>query len=183
MGIPARRRQGLCVHCPPSLCRLLLTRQHFENKKLDRISDNQLRYIGQVRSDLLGYVQQLTRPEQIFAVKWCYHNRTPLVESNQSKYLTVSYEQLVAEGRQELTKLLTALRIPLDQLPAVQRYLKVSSSTAGDWSAKHEQSLVLDRLENWRDKLEPEIRRNILNVVERFGIEGFDEQVVPTLPH
>jgi hypothetical protein len=135
------------------------------------------RFVAENLPHLASYVKGLNTVEEILAARWCWDHYVPLKYPKRDSWIEVSYEKLVLSGREELSRIYFALDLS-DHEEAFDR-LTLSSLTARGWSVNHGCASALERLSNWKSKLDKKQVKRILSVLEVFGISGFSDEVVP----
>lgn len=139
------------------------------------LNDFDLAFIEEHLSHLHKPVQKLKTEEELRAIMWSIDQLVPLSISN-PPWLTVSYEQLVANGDTELKRISDYLNLELTSDMIEQ--LEQPSREAQRWSADPKQSIE-KRLSGWQQRLDEETIDRILDVVDMFGIQGFSKDIFP----
>lgn len=122
---------------------------------------------------ILEKCKALNSQEELSAILWCiqYH---PLLKQSNGKYILVSYEALVRNGKSELIKIYSQWNEtpPLEAIDQLQR--------ASDTSTKD--SMITqgrDPLESWKHYFNTEQVNKILNVLSYFDIGIYTSELEP----
>jgi hypothetical protein len=121
-------------------------------------------------------IDKISKPEERLAAEWALHNVVPLKHpENNQRWITVSYEQLYKQPESELNRIFQRLQIdmPAEILSAIK---KPSGTTI------HSSRSTIDngnQLTTWKQSLEPAQVKNILKIVNEFGISLYDESPEP----
>lgn len=147
--------------------------RQFQVPEMDR------RFVDEYLPHLTSFVASLKHEEEIRALTWSLDQYVPLKLSAPKKWIPLYYERVVTDGLQELERLYSALGLSLSY--RVQDMLRVNSREAHTWSPDHTYASVDERLSGWQKRLNQDQIDRVLAVVERVGIRGYGEEVVPRL--
>jgi hypothetical protein len=123
-----------------------------------------------IRSDC----ECLSKPEELAALAWCLRYHAPLMSSKPYPFIIVTYENMVKNGKQELERIFTALKIPLDD-KAIAR-LSVPSDTVTNTSQVVSGK---DPLAGWKYKLTDSQVDTILAVLKIFDMDFYTKELEP----
>lgn len=119
-------------------------------------------------------LEELTDVVEFRAALWCIDYFAPLALPRPYPFHIVAYEQLVRDGRRELSRLFNRWEI---ELPAQARErLTVCSQTTQKHSHLHGGE---DPLGGWRERLPPDQIAKVLRVVEAFGLDFYTDALEP----
>lgn len=123
--------------------------------------------------DILEKCKMLDSQEELSALLWCiqYH---PLLKPSNGKYILVSYESLVRNGKGELIKIFSQWN-EAPPLEAIEKLHKASDTSTKD-------SMIYqgkDPLESWRFFFNTEQTNKILNVLSYFDIHIYTSELEP----
>jgi len=136
-----------------------------ESKHMDIF--NELKHI---RKNVKSKIEMLSH-------QWALQNLVPLADQyNNDKWITLSYENLLLNPVEEAARLqkFTGLEIK----NSLMDHLKIPSSSTQGKMARMDRKT---QIRVWKDRLSNEEIRQILNIVDSYGIKGFDESEVPDL--
>lgn len=142
-----------------------------------RIQDDDKYFIKEKRPDLIKFIEKINSDVEILALSWCIDNYIPLSSKYNELWYLVSYESLVVNGVKEVKKIFKAL--DLNEYESAIKRLKVSSFTSEVWSVDHSKVSINERLSNWKGKLTFDQTRKILNVVNAFGLDFYNNDLEP----
>lgn len=134
----------------------------------------QLRSVLAAYPQYEDYLRSLRSPEERLAAQWALDNLALTMPREQRSWTTVSFEQLVCRGRLELHRLLPSFGFDNVE-PAIRRLSVISSSALP-------RSTVATRpnpLDGWRVSLARDEVREVLKVVEHFGIDVYSDALEP----
>ena len=126
----------------------------------------------------LRFANSLSTEEEVRALTWCLDQYIPLNSPRKEKWLQVSYEQIVIHGNAKIKQILDNFRLCTS--PKSMRRAQENSREAQRWSVDHRTASVEKRLSLWKNILDRGQVRRILNVVDRIGIGGFSDDIVPS---
>lgn len=165
--------QVLLVRHPCAVISSQLLHNAFE--PLNKIRDFDMIIIEHELPHLIPFIKQLKSEPEYRAVQWAL-DQYICFNAVDNNWLTVSYEQLVANGNAELKRISDYLNLELK--PAMIDQLEQPSREAQKWSVDPTQSIE-ERLSGWKQRLDEETIDRILYVVDMFGIKGFNKDIVP----
>ncbi len=114
--------------------------------------------------------------EKYLAASWAFSLRNLLGNpQNNIKWITISYERLISNYREELERLFSRLKMKLP--PRAYEKFNVSSRSVLDHDQKYIDTST--QLTKWRDLLSRQQIDQILGMVEDFGIEGYSVNPEP----
>jgi hypothetical protein len=119
----------------------------------------------------------IDRKEEVLAFNWAIQNFIPLSHSP-SPWITTTYESLVANGMEEVTRIFRGLGESIPE--EAQSMLNRSSATAIDPKGRHRSQAQLAK---WQRRLSPLQIDRILHVVHDAGVTIYSEDLLPTLEH
>jgi len=120
---------------------------------------------------LLSKVNGLETVEEYLAVKWCLDYFHPLL--NTGNYELVIYEKLVSDGTEQIKRIFKKLGYAIPEKSFSQ--LKIPSMTSYDGNPWNED----DPLSRWKKYLSREQIMQIMEVVKRFGMDFYSEDIEP----
>lgn len=141
--------------------------------------EDDIEYLSARLPHLLPFARGLKTEEERRALTWSLDQHVPLSASPPCPWITVSYEELVLRGAPEVRGLCEQLEIKVT--PDVLRKLSQNSWQTQEASVDHSRASVEDRLGVWRQRLRPAQVARILTVVEKCGIRGFSENIIPKI--
>ncbi|MFK7803655.1 MAG: sulfotransferase [Anaerolineae bacterium] len=127
-------------------------------------------------SDHVGWIQDSTDLVEQQAIVWCIENLVPLHQIAKHNWLLCTYEHMVRDPFNESTKVLKHLDISPTWF--TRRALNRASMVSRPDSAINSGS---DPLADWQKKLSADDVSKILNVLERFEIDIYSDQLMPNL--
>ncbi len=119
-------------------------------------------------------IQGLRTPVQWLAACWCIEQFAPLSLPGPASFRLVSYERLVRQGEAELRNLLADWELPMPSA-AIDRLRVASTTTQRDSHVLREG----DPLGGWRHKLSADQVKQILDVVQQFGLDFYSDALEP----
>lgn len=134
-------------------------------------------YIEENLPSLLPFAKSLKTEEELRALNWCLDQHTTLGSPYSDKWIRVSQEKLVIDGKAELGRVFSALDIPLTE--ECIKMLSMTINGVKNWSVNHSRASTEERLSGWVRKLNYGQIERILSVVKTCGIRGFSDQVIP----
>jgi hypothetical protein len=137
--------------------------------------DPQNRY-KEIYTQYQDIIDTITKPEERLAAEWALHNIIPVShEENDRRWITVSYEKLYKDPEPSLTRIFNRLNIeiPGEILTEITR----PSITTIDESRTNIKAG--NQLESWKRSLSSTQVKNILRIVNEFGIDFYDESPEP----
>jgi len=167
------------IHIVRHPCAVYLSSKRYFRPKQFKIGIRETHYINNVLPDLSDYVYSLKKEEELFALRWCCNVHTALLHNKTESWANVSYERLVSDGFQELSRIFKIFRFTKDDMEIGSIMLKSSSSTSSRWSANHSMASTEERLGVWRKILKSEQIDNILDVIHKFHIYAFTDDIYP----
>ena len=140
--------------------------------------EDDLRYLERRLPHLVDWAHGLETEEERRALAWALDQHAALSGADPESTVLVLYERLVARGDEEVARLLTAAGVP-EAIPHARDRLRENSWQAREASVDHPRASVAARLGVWRERLEDDQIRRILEVVERVGIRGYGRDLLP----
>jgi hypothetical protein len=130
-------------------------------------------------SGKLDAIGRTTSEEGKHAIVWCISNLVPLAQFASGELTVVHYENLVASPRREVPKIFASIGQPF--CADVYDRIAIPSTT----TLRNRRNLAPERrMADWTSALSPEQIRNILDVVEWFGLDHlYGPAVMPVEPH
>lgn len=117
-------------------------------------------------------------PEENLAAQWCLNMVSTLSHpSNNSKWLTIAYENLYLEFNVEIGRIFKWINRPIPT-GIKELHLKPSQYTK-EYSLDHIKSG--NQLHLWKERLSTSQIDRILNIVDLFGIKAYTEDIHPNL--
>jgi hypothetical protein len=133
-------------------------------------------YLG-LYPELRERCSELSTPTELLALAWCLRYHAPLKLTPRNRYLLIAYENLVRNGEQVLTEVFRGLG--LDPALAPVGDLSNPSDTSVDQSAIRHGS---DPLTQWQRHLTSAQVRQVLSVLDTFGMDFYSDAPEPKLP-
>ncbi|MEQ9426690.1 MAG: sulfotransferase domain-containing protein [Cyclobacteriaceae bacterium] len=148
-----------------------LVRRHPEFKVTDfRYNEVYLKYEHVLR--------QIKTPEENLAAHWCFNMLATLKDpNNNKKWLTVAYENLYENYDQEIDRIFQWIDRPIAQRVGSLNF-KPSRYTES-YSLEYIKSG--NQLNIWKERLDKDQIKRILQIVEAFEIDGYSDNVLPDL--
>lgn len=140
---------------------------------------DEVAYLSAKLPQFLPFARTLKTEEERRALTWSLDQHVPLSMPPPSPWITVGYEELVLRGVPELRLLCEQLQI--EATPKVLRKLSQNSWQTQEAPVDHSRASIEDRLGIWRQRLRPAEVARILAVVEKCGIRGFSESILPNI--
>jgi hypothetical protein len=147
---------------------------NFKTNKSEVINDKIQTYLQNSLPHLVPYIEKWSYEEEWHATAWCFEQHIPL--SAEQRWLTIHYEELILNESTSLQKILKYLSVEAPESLAME--LRQPSSSTKGWSADPQEKANL-LLSTWKKLLTQDQISRVLAVVERFGIQGYGEDVVP----
>jgi len=148
---------------------------HKQFSPMRKVRNETIELIDQEVPYLKNYVLSLKNEEELRTVEWCMDQIIPL-KSNCSKWITLSYEEIVLNGPNYLLKKLGKIKLDNN---AITSNFNRNSKAVGEWSVDHSRASALERISSWQNGMEKSKITSVLNVVKQFGIKGFSSSPVP----
>lgn len=123
---------------------------------------------GDVVEELKG---KLVSKESRLAAIWCVDNYVPLRFKDDGFYITVRYEDLVVNGKEELDRIFDYLSGTEDTKKAYEVLGIPSGTTEKDTSAVRDEKKMI---EGWKEELSEKQIKDIEDVVSVFGIDLYE---------
>ena len=146
--------------------------QNLEKKRY--IVEQKLKKFQSVFPHTKEIIRTLNHPVEFETALWCISYFTALQLTPKSRYIVISYEGLSRRGYEELTRLFNFLQIDMPE-GATARLKDHSLMTKKDsplYTSK-------DPLAKWKDALSDDEIGMILNVVQKFGLDFYGENIEP----
>jgi hypothetical protein len=122
---------------------------------------------------------KVSRAEERLAADWALHNIVPINhKENNIRWITVSYELLYKKPFQEIERIYK--RLGLTHTEMALSKIRSPSDTA--MTTSFDRIHNTSQLESWKSELAGSAVRNILNIVNEFGIHFYDSSPEPDYP-
>jgi hypothetical protein len=133
--------------------------------------------IDLIQPNLLNKLKKIESKEEILATIWCLDNLIPLSYRKPHTWMTIVYEKLVKQGKQEIIKILNGLGEENNHEQILQS-LKIPSGLA----QKEDKKFVTDaniQLSKWKQKLSEKQIQKILKIVKDFELDFYTDDLEP----
>lgn len=119
-------------------------------------------------------IAKLKHPIEYSAAMWCISYYPALLLSPHQRYIVVSYERLVQDGEEESRRLFNffQLDMPIETLDRLRSYSQMTKKDSPMYKAGNP-------LAKWKTELSSDEVHMILNVVKRFGLDFYNEDIEP----
>jgi len=123
------------------------------------------------------FLETIDTIEKRLAATWCLCNRVPLSHpDNNKRWITVTYESMLLDGPSEIDRIARRWNVSIPK--GVYDKLQTASSTTVTGSPILQGS-VREQLEYWKFSLTAGQIENIMSVVNYFGVDLYDSDVLP----
>jgi len=136
---------------------------------------SQSKLIDDFLADKIEVIERARRVEEKHAIVWCISNLVPITQFHSNGLNLIFYENLCTQPEQEILKVFRAIRHGYDDaaLASVNRpsttAVRASAVVTGE-----------DKVRRWTRELSAKQTRNILSVVEDFGLDHiYGDSVTP----
>ncbi len=118
---------------------------------------------------------EIDTPEKHLAFTWSLDMLHPLSAKKPYPWFCVTYEDLVIDGVSELKKIFNLLNMDIST-KKIEKVLQIPSSTT-----KNDSNVIQggNKLATWKKRLSEKEIKNILNIVNLFGFDFYDENLKP----
>jgi hypothetical protein len=119
-------------------------------------------------------IRHINTPEEKLAITWCLDFYIPLSEPKPHPWILTSYEKLVTDGENEITRIFKSLSREVPKEVAL--YLKKPST-----STKVDSNVAMgrNRLDAWKKRLNEDQQEKILSLVSKFGLDFYTDSLEP----
>ena len=116
----------------------------------------------------------ITRADEFLALDWAIQTYVPLMEVEPGRCLLTTYEKLVVEGQQELGRIFGYLGHRTPDAAICQLGQASTTTQRGSPFARGQGALT-----GWRQTLNSDQVKRIVNIVHRVGVDFYDDGLVP----
>jgi len=119
-------------------------------------------------------IDNVNTPEEKLTVTWCLDYYIPLSEPNPHPWTLTTYEKLVNAGEDEIKRIFQSLEQEVPK--SVDEYLRMPSR-----STRMDSNVMQGKnpLTTWKIRLSEEQQNNILDIVTKFGLDFYTENLEP----
>ena len=133
--------------------------------------------INELDQDLINRLNVIKTHDEILAVSWCLDNYIPLSYHKKNKWTLSVYEKLILNGIEEIKNIFN--EISEKKIPSsCFKHLNIPSNL----SISNEQKTITDsekQLSKWKKHLSEKQIKNILSIVNAFGLDFYTEDIEP----
>ena len=134
---------------------------------------------GSFYSDHEDFLNTINTVEMRLAAWWCLCNCAPLQhQGNNRKWITLTYEQLLLDGRKQLNRIQNRWGLELPD-SAFQRLNTASKTTIA--GSPIQDGKIMQQLKYWQTQLNTKQIDDVLSVLDYFGVTLYDSDVLPTI--
>ena len=138
---------------------------------------NEAAKIDFLDKEVYNRLKNIKTQEEMLTAIWCLDNYIPLSLPKPYPWITIAYEKLVKEEKNEVIRLFNNIGEKNIPQSVIRRLKEPSMLTLGS-----DRNLISDadkQLSKWKKMLSEKQVKRILNIVNNFGLDFYNEDIEP----
>lgn len=122
-----------------------------------------------------GIIKPINTIEEKLAAIWCLDNILPLTQNNANKWVTITYENLLLNPEKAFDLM------NIEFTAQIKNKFYQPSTTTKNGSPINSKESVVQQLSYWKTKLNEQQIIAILNMLKKFNITIYNQEIYPTI--